>query len=117
MVQRRMGSYVDMLVFLLKIKQNTYIYKKQQLGKHEEGNRGVVLCFKNTNQQNQKHGTACHPGRQTKILSNLLNSTLNILTVNFSQVRCKLIKRECPLRPIGTWHMMKNRISSYFVHN
>ena len=27
------------------------------------------------------------------------------------------IKKECPLRPIGTWHMMKNRISSYFVHS
>ena len=27
------------------------------------------------------------------------------------------LKRECPLRPIGTWHMMKNRISSYFVHS
>ena len=26
-------------------------------------------------------------------------------------------KRECPLRPIGTWHMMKNRISSYLVHS
>ena len=27
------------------------------------------------------------------------------------------IKRECPLRPIGTWRMSKNRISSYFVHS
>ena len=27
------------------------------------------------------------------------------------------LKRECPLRPIGTWHMMKNRIFSYFVHS
>ena len=26
-------------------------------------------------------------------------------------------KRECPLRPSGTWHMTKNRISSYFVHS
>ena len=26
-------------------------------------------------------------------------------------------KRECPLRPIGKGHMMKNRMSSYFVHS
>ena len=31
-------------------------------------------------------------------------------------VHATRVKRECPLRPIGTWHMMKNRISSYFVH-
>ena len=29
----------------------------------------------------------------------------------------KDLKRECPLRPIGTWHMTKYRISSYFVHS
>ena len=28
----------------------------------------------------------------------------------------KDLKRECPLRPIGTRHMTKNRISLYFVH-
>ena len=27
------------------------------------------------------------------------------------------ILRECPLIPSGTWHMMKNRISSYFVQS
>ena len=32
-------------------------------------------------------------------------------------IEYSLFKRECPLRPIGTWHMMKNRIPSYFVHS
>ena len=35
------------------------------------------------------------------------------IAVKLTLLKKQTVKRECPLRPSGTWHMTKNRISSY----